>query len=82
MEPRTTVQEAIGHDESPVHNWRVSQLKRLGVPGRWPRSAPTASTGIRWPGWRGAAVSRGSPSASSADTTGEERLHDRARELA
>ncbi len=33
MEPPTTGQEAIGHDESPVHNWRVSQLKRLGVPG-------------------------------------------------
>jgi hypothetical protein len=33
MEPRTTGQEAIGHDESPVHNRRVSQLKRLSVPG-------------------------------------------------
>ena len=32
MEPSTTGREAIGHDESPVHNWRVSQLKRLGVP--------------------------------------------------
>jgi hypothetical protein len=33
MEPPTTGQEAIGHHESPVHNWRVSQLERLGVPG-------------------------------------------------
>ena len=33
MEPPTTGQEATGHDESSVHNWRVSQLKRLGVPG-------------------------------------------------
>jgi hypothetical protein len=33
MEPPITGQEAIGHDESPVHNWRVSQLKRLGVLG-------------------------------------------------
>jgi hypothetical protein len=82
MEPPTTGQEAIGHDESPVHNWRVSPLKRLGVPGRWPRSTPTTSTGIIWPGWCGTAVPRGSPSASSADTTGEEQLHDRARELA
>jgi hypothetical protein len=32
MEPPTTGQEATGHDESPVHYWRVSQLKRLGVP--------------------------------------------------
>ncbi len=31
MEPPTTGQEATGHDESPVHNWRVSQLERLGV---------------------------------------------------
>jgi hypothetical protein len=33
MKPSTTGQGAIGHDESPVHNWRVSQLERLGVPG-------------------------------------------------
>jgi hypothetical protein len=32
MELPTTGQEAIGHDESPVHTWRVSQLERLGVP--------------------------------------------------
>jgi hypothetical protein len=32
MKPPTTGQEAIGHDQSPVHNWRVSQLTRLGVP--------------------------------------------------
>ena len=33
MELATAGQETIGHDESPVHNWRVSQLERLGVPG-------------------------------------------------
>ncbi len=33
MEPPTTGQKAIGHDESPVHTWRVSRLERLGVPG-------------------------------------------------
>ena len=33
MEPPTTGQKAIGHDESPGHTWRVSQLERLGVPG-------------------------------------------------
>jgi len=32
MKPPTTGQEAVGHDKSPVHNWRVSQLTRLGVP--------------------------------------------------
>jgi hypothetical protein len=31
MERTTIGQEAIGHDESPVHNWRVSQLERLGI---------------------------------------------------
>jgi hypothetical protein len=71
MEPPTTGQEAIGHDESPVHNWRVSQLKRLGVPGPLAEIYADRSTGIRWPGWCGAAVPRGSPSASSADATGE-----------
>jgi hypothetical protein len=25
--------EAISHEESPVHLWRVSQLRRLGLPG-------------------------------------------------
>jgi hypothetical protein len=25
--------EAVNHDESLVHEWRVTQLKRLGIPG-------------------------------------------------
>jgi hypothetical protein len=33
MEQPIAGQEAISHDESPVHNWRVSQLTRLGIPG-------------------------------------------------
>ena len=33
MEPLITDHDDIGHDEPSVHNWRVSQLKRLGVPG-------------------------------------------------
>jgi hypothetical protein len=34
MKPPTTAgQEAIEHDGSLVHDWRVSQLTRLGVPG-------------------------------------------------
>ncbi len=33
MNPLTTSQEAIDHDQSLVHNWRVSQLTRLGIPG-------------------------------------------------
>ncbi len=28
-----TDHEAIDHDELLVHNWRVTQLKRLGIPG-------------------------------------------------
>jgi hypothetical protein len=33
MEPTTTCHQATDHGESPVHNSRVSQLKRLGIPG-------------------------------------------------
>jgi hypothetical protein len=33
MEPPITGHEAISHEESPVHNWRGSQLKRLGLSG-------------------------------------------------
>ena len=35
MQPIATVtrHEAIDHDELPVRNWRVSQLKRCGIPG-------------------------------------------------
>jgi hypothetical protein len=33
MKPPTTGQEAIEHDGSLVHDWRVLQLTRLGVPG-------------------------------------------------
>lgn len=32
MEPHTG-RGAIGHDELLVHNWRVWQLTRLGIPG-------------------------------------------------
>jgi two-component system, OmpR family, KDP operon response regulator KdpE len=35
MQPIATItrHEAIDHDELPVRNWRVSQLKRAGIPG-------------------------------------------------
>ena len=33
MEPLTTGHDAIDHDESPVHNWRVAQLRRFGISG-------------------------------------------------
>jgi hypothetical protein len=33
MEPTTTGYSAGRHDELLVHEWRVSQLTRLGVPG-------------------------------------------------
>jgi hypothetical protein len=72
MEPPATGYDAIDHIQSSVHDWRVSQLTRLGIPGRWPRSTPTASTGIRSPGWCATAARRGLPSASSADAGREE----------
>ena len=33
MEPPVTGREAISRDDMLVHNWRVRQLTRLGVPG-------------------------------------------------
>ena len=33
MELSITGPEGIGHDNLLVHNWRVSQLTRLGIPG-------------------------------------------------
>ncbi len=33
MEPAVTGHERISHDDLLVHNWRVSRLTRLGVPG-------------------------------------------------
>ena len=36
MEPPATGYDAIDHTQSSVHDWRVSQLTRLGIPGRWP----------------------------------------------
>jgi hypothetical protein len=33
MEKFTTSHDVIDHDDSLVHNWRVSQLTRLGIPG-------------------------------------------------
>jgi hypothetical protein len=35
MEPTqaVTCHEVIEYDEYPVHQWRVTQLKRLGIPG-------------------------------------------------
>ena len=32
MKPAITGHEAVTHDEPLVHNWRVSQLTRLGIP--------------------------------------------------
>jgi hypothetical protein len=33
MEPTRTGHEGIGHEDPLVHQWRVAQLRRLGVPG-------------------------------------------------
>lgn len=39
MEPPITGRDAISHDELSVHNWRASQVKRLGVPTNWREDA-------------------------------------------
>jgi hypothetical protein len=33
MDPPSTGHEAISRDDMLVHNWRVSQLAQLGIPG-------------------------------------------------
>ena len=33
MEPPAAGYDAIDHTQSSVHDWRVSQLTRLGIPG-------------------------------------------------
>jgi hypothetical protein len=33
MKPFATGRDAISREESSIHNWRVFQLKRLGLPG-------------------------------------------------
>jgi hypothetical protein len=33
MEPILTGQETVDHEQRSVHNWRVSQLTRLGISG-------------------------------------------------
>ena len=33
MKPSVTGRDAVSREESSIHNWRVSQLKRLGLPG-------------------------------------------------
>jgi len=71
MEPPTTGRKPSAMTNRPRTTGACHNSSAWVSPGRWPRSTPTASTGIRWPGWCGAAVPRGSPSASSADATGE-----------
>jgi len=67
LRPAAVGQEAMDREERSVYDWRVSQLTRLGIPGRWPRFTPTASTGIRSPGWCSAADRRSWPCASPAE---------------
>jgi hypothetical protein len=82
MEPPTTGQKAIGHDESPVHTWRVSRLERLGVPG------PLAEIYADRIDWHQIAqlmrrgCPQGSPSGLSADIGREDPSDDRPRDLA
>jgi hypothetical protein len=33
MEPTISGHEAVHHDDLLVHNWRVSRLRHLGIPG-------------------------------------------------
>jgi hypothetical protein len=55
--------EVISGGEGLVQQWRVTQLTRLGSPGRWRRPRPITSAGIRSPCWPSAAVPRHWPCA-------------------
>ncbi len=57
MKPARTDHEGIGHDDLLVHDWRVSQLTRLGIPG------PLAEVHADHVDWRQIArlVQRGCP---------------------
>ena len=59
MEPTSTIirHEAIDPDELLVHEWRVAQLKRLGIPG------PVADAAADHVDWHqiAALVKRGCP---------------------
>ena len=72
MEPPAIGYDAIDHTQSSVHGGAYPSSLVSASPGRWPKSTPTASTGIRLPGWCTTAARRGLPSASSADA-GPER---------
>ena len=64
MEPTSTIirHEVIDPGELLVHEWRVAQLKRLGIPG------PVADEAAGHVDWhQGAVALRNSPSTSSAD---------------
>ena len=69
--------QAVDEEELLVHTWRVARLTQLGIPERWPRSKPTASTGTKSPGSSSTAAPRGWPCASSCD----ERTREVARTL-
>src|SRR6266516_1213569 len=59
--------EAIDRNDLLVHEWRVTQLPRLGYRGHWPKLPPTTSTGTRSPSWCGVAARDNSRSKSSAE---------------
>jgi hypothetical protein len=62
MEPAPTRprHEAIDDDDLRVHEWRVAQLTRLGVPWLLAGPPPTRLTGTRSPSWYTAAARHGS----------------------
>lgn len=68
MEPPATGYDAIAIPSHPCTTGAYLNSRVSVSPGRWPRSTPTTSTGIRLPGWCSTVVPPGSRSASSADT--------------
>lgn len=48
--PVAVGRQAIDLENRLVHEWRVTRLTGLGIPGRWPRPARITWAGIRSPG--------------------------------
>jgi hypothetical protein len=77
MEPPVTGHDVVSREKSTVHNWRVAQLERLGIPGSL---AEVYADRIDWHQVARLVkyACRDSPSVSSADvarTQGDDRTH-------
>jgi hypothetical protein len=67
METVIAGREAVKDEELLVHNWRVTRLTRLGIPGSLAEVYADRIDCTRLPAWYSAAARHGWPCASPAD---------------